>query len=127
MLSKLQSDVLYGIILGILAIIVVFLLHRRNKESFQCKDKKIRDECVREFKESSCPNSKTMDKCIARYDICGTIPADCTKKFSVGNAQDPKLAEQQGIAHKNLCEPMCRNINDCCFLKTSRSTMAFSS
>jgi hypothetical protein len=100
-----------------------------HKESFTCKDKSIIEQCVQEFKEDTCPppGSSDREKCMAKYDVCGAYPDGCYQSYGVGDASDTGLAEGQGIGNKNLCEPLCQSINDCCFAKSSSKSSIFSS
>jgi hypothetical protein len=95
------------------------------KESFTCKDKSIIEQCVQEFKEDTCPppGSSDREKCMAKYDVCGTYPDGCYQSYGVGDASDTKLAKVQGVGNKNLCEPLCKSINDCCFAKSSSESI----
>lgn len=101
----------------------LFLLHfttYTHKESFTCEDESIIEQCVQEFKEDTCPppGSSDREKCMAKYDVCGTYPDGCYQSYGVGDASDTKLAKVQGVGNKNLCEPLCKSINDCCFAKS---------
>ena len=100
-----------------------------SRESFTCKDKSIIEQCVQEFKEKTCPppGSSDRERCIAKYDVCGKYPDGCYQSYGVGDASNTKLAKGQGVANKNLCEPLCQSINDCCFVKSSSNNSIFSS
>lgn len=96
------------------------------KESFTCKDTSIINKCVQKFKEDTCPSGSGKEACIAKYDICGQYPEGCYQSYGVGSVSDTNLAETQGVANKNLCEPLCQSINDCCFAETSKDNSIFS-
>lgn len=110
---------------------ILFLLYfvYTSRESFTCKDKSIIEQCVLEFKENTCPppGSSDRERCMAKYDVCGKYPDGCHQSYGVGDASDTKLAEGQGVGNKNLCEPLCHSINDCCFVKSSSNNSIFSS